>query len=557
MNENLEASGSPTPALAGNVLAAEIPSPRRAAAYWLKRFLACNPFYLVSAALLLFGFYRVSVDPGFLSGEVRRLVFSFTSLQFYEVLLVVTAIFLARRRIWYDSTLLVGLENLFLLVPFILISQAALIDKRMLGAMCLAGGLLAVARCHGLKWSIAELNFPRGLLNIGLAMLAINTALPVIYRVLHEYKFGTKPDWGAAYFTNEYTWLLLLPALCGLAHLLPPPRETGSLLAQRRWFPVGLFSLWLAGTGVHIYCLGYVYDFSLRPELLAPAIWVLLWTLRQRLTDFAADVQDGLRAALLVPPLLATLVAAPQSGHGVFLALTILNAAIFGGIYFRQRGSRLALHLALISLVSLVGGMPEDWGRSVVGEVSRAGHIGVAVAGYLLLCAALSRNPKLGIFGSLVSAIVVILVLNHRADAIHWACQTGLVVLLLHSLHWDDEGISGAHGLRNLAGSLWAAHAFLWTHLGGEAWMACAAATAVLGGYLAARIIGGQWGPRVLPIAAVLVALSGPTHFTASGLQAAPTGLLAVVGSFLLFGLGTLAAANKHRWLRVENEKTK
>ncbi len=53
MNENLEASQGPVPALAGNIIAAEIPSPRRAAAYWLKRFLACNPFYLVSAARFL------------------------------------------------------------------------------------------------------------------------------------------------------------------------------------------------------------------------------------------------------------------------------------------------------------------------------------------------------------------------------------------------------------------------------------------------------------------------------------------------------------------------
>ena len=48
------------------------------------------------------------------------------------MLLVTTAIVLARRRIWYDSTLLVGLENLLVFVPFILISQAALIDQNVL-----------------------------------------------------------------------------------------------------------------------------------------------------------------------------------------------------------------------------------------------------------------------------------------------------------------------------------------------------------------------------------------------------------------------------------------
>ena len=44
--------------------------------YWLKKLLACNPFYLVSAALLLYGFYRVSIDPNFLHGEIAQLFFN-------------------------------------------------------------------------------------------------------------------------------------------------------------------------------------------------------------------------------------------------------------------------------------------------------------------------------------------------------------------------------------------------------------------------------------------------------------------------------------------------
>ncbi len=69
--------------------------------YWLRKFFACNPFYLVSAALLLYGLYLVSADVSFLS--LSQLIFNFGSLQIYEILLVATAIFLARRRIWYDS----------------------------------------------------------------------------------------------------------------------------------------------------------------------------------------------------------------------------------------------------------------------------------------------------------------------------------------------------------------------------------------------------------------------------------------------------------------------
>src|SRR5207245_2680859 len=147
-------------------------------------------------------FYRVSADPRFLPGEIGQLIFTFSSLQFYEVLVVITAIFLARRWIWYDSTLLVGLENMLVLVSFILVSQAALIDQRIIWVMCLAGGILALLRFTALKRFISELNLPAPLLYSGVVLLLANIALPIVFRALHEHKVGTKPTWGAAYETN-------------------------------------------------------------------------------------------------------------------------------------------------------------------------------------------------------------------------------------------------------------------------------------------------------------------------------------------------------------------
>jgi hypothetical protein len=241
----------------------------------LRRFFACNPFYLLSAALLLYSFYLISGDRSFLPTEVGQLSFNLSSLQLYQVILVLTAIFLARRAVWYDSTLLVGLENLLLLVPFILISPAALIDARLVWVLCIAAGLLAVGRLSLLRRFISQLNFPPRVALIGIGVLVVNAALPAVYRVLHESKFGTKPDWGAAYETNQYVWWLLVPGLCALGAAIPWSRVAGELWPQRRWLPPGLFSLWLVGTGVHLYCLDYVYDFSLRPDLLAPAAWML------------------------------------------------------------------------------------------------------------------------------------------------------------------------------------------------------------------------------------------------------------------------------------------
>ena len=51
-------------------------------------------------------------------------------------------------------------------------------------------------------------------------MLAVNSAWPVVYRILHEDKFGKKLESGAAFGMHEVGWLVLLPALLALANLL-------------------------------------------------------------------------------------------------------------------------------------------------------------------------------------------------------------------------------------------------------------------------------------------------------------------------------------------------
>jgi hypothetical protein len=516
--------------------------------HWLRQLFACNPLYLVSAALLLYSFYLVSADPNFLRAEVSQLWFKLCSLQLYEIVLVLTAIFLAGRAVWYDSTLLVGLENLFLLVPFILVSQAALIDTRMVWVLCGAAGLLAVFRLGILKRFIAQLNFPPRVLGIGVVMLVVNAALPVIYRVLHESKFGTKPDWGNAYETNQYVWWLVVPALCALMSLVPLGLNSGKLWPQRGWLPLGFFSLWLLGTGVHLYCLGYVYDFALRPELLAPALWMLCWMVYRRLVRLLPNLEPALKKALWALPLLATLLATPQMDKQVFLVLTVLDVAIYAWIYRHQRAP-MAFHLLLISLCGLIGGMPENWGLRLTAQFSQNKAVAAAAALYLVTCAALSRNPKLGILGAAVSAAAVGFLLN-RADTIHWALQAGLVFLLLHSLRWTESLKEGTGLVRWGVALAWVVHSFVWAHLYGAGWKTCIIAVPVIGVVLAVRWLQGQWVPLAVPVAALLVVLSTPFDLATTQAKSAPAAVLAVIGSFVLFGLGTLVAVTRHKWER-------
>ena len=127
------------------------PRPPATEPSWVHQLIACNPFYLVSAALLLLGLYLVSSDANFPGRETAQLTLNFSALQVYEALLAATAVFLARRRIWYDSTLLVGLDNLLVLVPFILLTQAAWISQSALWMVCLVAAVRSLARFAALK----------------------------------------------------------------------------------------------------------------------------------------------------------------------------------------------------------------------------------------------------------------------------------------------------------------------------------------------------------------------------------------------------------------------
>lgn len=521
------------------------PGPGLADKLW--RFFACNPFYLLSAALLLYSFYLVSADPNFLRSEVAKLTFNLSSLQAYEILLVVTAIFLARRAVWYDSTLLVGLENLLVLVPFILVSQAALIDAKLVWMLCAGAFVLAAGRTAAVKRLIPELNLSPRSLGIGAIFLTVNAVLPVVYRILHESKYGTKPDWGAAFETNQYLWWLLVPALCASFLFVRWHEAAGDLWPQRRWLPAALLGVWLVGTGVHLYCLGYVYDFDLRPELLAPTVWTLLWAAWFRTEHLLAGLAPGASSAAMALPCLATLLAAPQPGKGVFLALTLANLGILGWIYFAQK-RRIALHLVLASLLGLMAGMPEEWARHLAYGFGREKLVFGCLAVYVLVVTAISRNARLGILGGLMAAIVQGY-LAPEPEALHWSIQAGLVFLLLHSLRWVKLE-EGEKLVRWVAAIGWAAHSLLWMHSTGGNRAVTSLAALVLAVCVVYRWLQGRWGPPSIIGAATLVLLAGPTETGISQLRSTPLGLLAVIGSFLLFGLGTAAAVTKHKWVR-------
>lgn len=551
MNESNQFS-DPSPQIPPLVTKPFVPRPhRRTIGYWLKRLFVCNPFYLASAALLLYGVYRVSGDPGFLTTELRELTFNFTSLQLYELLLAGTAMVLVARRIWYDATLLVVLENLLWIVPFILVSQAALIEQSTTWMLCLLAAGLVTARAVALRWRAGQLMPSWRALLCGSAVLAMNTALPIVYRHYQETKKGAWLETEPAWLVNDAVWFWVFPAVALVASLLPRPENDRRETQVRRWFPMMLCLFWILATGVHLYALGYVYDFPLRREHLAPVLWVLAWTLVLRLTDFIAAPPGWMRKAVLALPLLAMFVSAFVTGSHVFVVLSLLNVICFAAVLWREPGNRLALQFALISLASMISALPVEVVHPIVGGFDRMNLIGGAVLAYLAIAALLTRNPKAAIAGALATALAGGLLREGHPDNLHWAVQAGLVYFLLHSLRWRDYEHQGAAAVRICIASLWVLHAFVWARAG----VAFLPPLAVAGGVVCVWSCRGFlfqiWRPLVIPITAALVALCHPINLAVIQTQATPTGVLAVIGSFVLFALGTAAALTKHRWHKV------
>ena len=519
--------------------------------WWLRKLFACNPFYLVSAALLLYGCYRVSIDAPLFNRETARLLFNFSAVQFYEILLVATAIFLSRRCLWYDSTLLVGLENLLVFVPFIFISLAALIDPGMAQTMCFAGAAVAMLRFGSLKQFFVQLNLPGRLLEIGSVLLALNVLLPLLYRHFGETKIGIHIESGPAYEMNEFTWLLILPAVLALANFLPRATSAGSLLPQHRWLPAGLFSLWIIVTGVHLYGLDYIYQFDLRGELLAPAAWVLAWTI------FLRAPQHSLlqKYALTFPPMLMPLLSTSPGGEKTFSILAALNLTAYCATSLFDRSNRLARHLIFASVLMLVAGLPENCVQAIAPGFARTQCVAAGLMAYLIFWTAWLRNPKLAILGAILFGTAIQSVFGSHAGAVHLALQGGFVFLLLHSLRWNDAENPGAAAARILTGAGWLIESLVWLNSDtGRFWMPFIPGALVLGICLAFQFHRLHWGKIAVPITAMLVLLSGPGNAAVTGLRSASVGLLAVIGSFLLFGFGTVAALTRQHWHHHEHE---
>lgn len=498
---------------------------------WLRRLLVCNPFFLVSAALLLFGVNRLSVDPGFLGDERANLFFNFGALQFYGALLTVTAVLLARRRVWYDSALLVVLEHGLVLVPFILISQAALLGPGVAALLVLAGAAMAAGRAAAIRHWYPRFNLPPRALALGVVVLAANVALPLWFRAVVN--ATSVVNWPGP---NRLVWLGVLPLLAAGANLLPRPAHHGGLNPERSWLPLFIYGLWLAGSGVHAASVAYLGKGSvLTPALFAPLVVILAWTFWNRLRDFTPEPSLDAQRVCLGLATLAPLLAVAEPA--VLMPLTLANLAALTVLRcFRTDAlRRFAGQLALGCLVVALVGVPGEWIQRLNPGWGRLEFLAAALGVLAVLASWWSRQPVVGVCGGLALVLGTFRVADEVPRLLVW--QAGLMLMLVHSLRWEDASPL-ARRLRRSVALVWLLSAFTPVN---DRW----AAAPLLQGLAMLVVWAAAWWltrrPRswIIPLAGAGVSLSQPLSWTAA--HGSP-GLLAVAASFLLFGAGTCLA---------------
>jgi len=501
---------------------------------WLRLLLAGNPFYIASAALLLFGINRLSVDPRFLSGEEANLIFSFSALQVYEVVLIGVVLFLAARRIFYDSTLLVVLESIVLFVPFILVTQAAMIGKGMALLLCGFGAGLVAIRFSALKSWFSELNLPgRALVFLGF-LVALNGAIPLLLRKTIE--VGGSDAWEVPF---RWGWLVILPIIQCFALGLPLARQKSDSGAGRAWLPFLFFTLWMAGTAVHLWCMGYVAEREAHLYLVTPLLWALCWTAYYRKTEFGWN-QAIARPLLLASPVLALFAASTAPDSRLFFVLAAANMLVFSLLAARRNSD--AKHLLLISLMLAIASLPEVWAGAWIPDFSRLKCVALGFGALVIAQSLISGRPAVALCAAVMAA------LGPRqfwpGISVNFSMELGFVLLLLQSLRL--EGDRGGERLRIVTAATWIVHAFGWTYVGGtiSGWTVSSAAVIILLTYSIVYLKRRQMS-RLILVAAMLVLCSWPLMRAVHFLETSPPGLIAVVSSFLFLGAGTWFALSR------------
>jgi hypothetical protein len=498
----------------------------------------CNPFYLISAVLLLYGVYRASIDPAFFSTEARQVIFNFGSLELYGLMLVGTITLLARRKIWYDAALLYFIENVLVLVPFILISHAVVLDSNLARTLSVLGCGLVMLKFGMMKGLFTALNLPKRMLVLGGMILLVNAAIPLVFRK------GLDLNNELWQLRSSYCWFLLLPLLAMAGHVMDRLSGRIDKVEEHRkpWIPLATFLLWMTGTAAHLYSVGYVDDQRFELAKFSVLAWAIAWLLCAKITLALSRFTPAAPVIMLIVPLLTPFLALGRPELAV--TLNVLNAVIYGVLCLRWNAIRIPAVLGGISLVAAFLVMPDQWVTPVVKGYSKGAVIAALVAATIIIKAIHTREAKWGLFGAIVTGFLLLGLGENYRFSPHYSLQIGCTFLLVHSLFWKGAQERGSTVLVLLFGTLLCMDSFALARVEPNALRLLPVMTGI-----PVLVLAFLFRRAVVPMLAAGVSmLALPLSYAASVVQGAPTGILAVAASFVLFGLGTAFAIWKRRF---------
>jgi len=503
-----------------------------------------NPFFLLSALFMLQGIYLVSVDPQMLGQEQSQLAFNFSALQIYELLLVLTALFLSRRLLLHDTALLFWLENMFVFIPFILISQASMMENRAVwtGSLCAAATIFTALRFSSLKLYLRPMQLPSTALALGAVLLLTNLALPLHFRaVIGE-------DSQAWTQLSPVLWRWFMPALFLSLFAFPMGKNLMTRSYAQRWTPYAAAILWILATTAHLRSVDYLDGIRFRIAVLAPMLCAFAWVFNLRLTSFLKN-SEYWRTRTLILPVLATIPAIQYHDPSLFLTLTATNCAVFAWLAFTQRNET-AREFLLASLTAMIAAVPHNLGYQFIPDFSREKIILLSIGAYLFVQACRARTPRGAIAGAMIVGFASQYLFEHFDYVEQLALQNALLFGLAHSLFWTGERTTFGNAVWKALAIALPLHSFRWGSIAGldAALMITLASLFIVAVYVLAQQFQGHWATKALPVAAALNAFTVPLNHAIELLRITPTGYLVVLGAFLFFASGIAYALTRDRW---------
>ena len=488
-----------------------------------KFILTCNPYFLASLILLLSGIAYIGVDNAIQFTE-HKMLYSFFSIQTYELLAVFTSVYLFRKGVLYDSVFLIFIGALLLFLPFIQLQQAVL-ENSYVASILITGFTLAFCKWYCIKRYFKELNFPPGLIICGALLLLINCLLPFVLKMALEKE-------ALMQILPEFV-LWYIPMVVFLYYFLSKSFKGGELVHKKRYVPFAVFSLWLLMTALNFVAIEYLYE----PEM-AYAFYLIPVYTYLYLAERYASKCEGTRA-MLSGVFCALCIAIPYFGlrevspvH--FYIFLILN---FSLIYRRYRESKDEEYIKLLLLLPA---------SAVIDVVQNSYSLELGPISYLLaviMCitvftALIRRNPYNTVLAGFAQLIMLI-ILYKTVVPVHFF--KSLACFLFLSLLWEEDDIKEFKGAIYFVASLWVMSAGAVNNTGYHS--SLIVLPPLFLGMIWLRIkVYNLYTPKYLWVFALC---SSGIGLITDGVKAAlklPKSILLVFSSFLVFGAGVLSA---------------